>query len=631
LKPKEISVREVELSETDTNWDTSEDSEDAHSSKSDTSYEEDEPEEKRADQFPLPETESDDTEYEYESATDEAGKSTGRKEELKNKPAPKPRRSAKDEALKKLQTNRKKNPNLKVLMSKARTDDEPQLTVALKSVDKAKWKEAIKSEINTLTEMGTWVEAPLPMNKRTVGSTVVLKRKRNKDGNIAKYKARLTAQGFTQVKGIDYAETYTPVGRLHTLWTILCVSTIRGWQMHRMDVDSAYLNAPLDKEIWMRLPPRIDFTKPGNALLLKRALYGLKQSGRQWYLELRKALERINWQSCIKDKCLFIKKTRHGLRTMLLVYVDDLVIMGQMITDVNAEKQLLSGIFKMKDLGELNYVLGIRISRNTDGSIELDQEELIKRTLAAHLDNKDAKRTVPLLTVATYTLNESECCDNDRADYQKKIGSLLYIARHTRPDILTAVNMATRFCNNPSSEHAKLVNQILEYLNGTSSLRMRMYTDNKNTKLKITAYVDANWGSKEAGSRSRSGYAIYINRNLVIYACKTQHCIAMSTMEAEYIALSEVVKEIGWLTQLLDELGMDYKTPDVRCQGRQPSGNQLCARHERLLEGETHTPSIQLCPGSSHTRRNKNKLCKERGQRCGYLYKGARPKLFLQA
>jgi hypothetical protein len=141
---------------------------------------------------------------------------------------------------------------------------------------------------------------------------------------------------------------------------------------------------------------------------------------------------------------------------------------------------------------------------------------------------------------------------------------LLYIARHTRPDILTAVNTATRFCSNPSGEHVKLVNQIYEYLNGSSKLKMRMYPNQERSELKITAYVDANWGSKEAGSRSRSGYAIYINQNLVIYACKTQHCIAMSTMEAEYIALSEVVKEIGWLTQLLDELGMEYEVPDVR-------------------------------------------------------------------
>lgn len=400
-----------------------------------------------------------------------------------------------------------------------------------------------------MEENKTWIVSSLPKGRTPIGCRFILKKKRDANGRVQKYKARLVAQGFSQKEGIDFSETFAPVTTFATITLLLNIATFYNYEMHQMDFDSAYLNAALTEEIYMKAPQEYEIDK-NKVLKLEKSLYGLKQAGREWFKLLKSKLIADGWTQSLKDPCLF-KKSQNEQIMVLVVYVDDVVIMGAKEEDVAAIKLKIGENFKVKDLGELHFILGVRITRERDSKrILIDQEALIKRTISKYLDFPCKVSKTPLAVNAKLTKYEGECDEASRRRYQAIVGSLLYISRYTRPDLSFAVGVVSKFAQNPGPEHFDAINRIIGYLKGTITTKVLLKGGETNI---LTVYCDADWASDQDERKSVSGYVIYLGRSIVTWGSKKQHCIALSTMEAELIALNEGVKEALWIASLLEE------------------------------------------------------------------------------
>ena len=239
------------------------------------------------------------------------------------------------------------------------------------------WNAAMNEEIDSLESMGTWKETPLPEGHNTISCKWVYRIKRDGEGNIARYKARLVARGFSQVPGLDYEETYAPVTRLETIWLLLGIAASKNWEVRQLDVKSAYLHGDLDEEIYMDPPPGYNVVE-GNALRLVKAIYGLKQAGRQWYKKLKEEISKFGLVQVVNDPHTFVvhKKVKGTTKTLILpVYVDDMLPIGDKVLTDNFEAWLPK-YFEVSASGDASFFLGLRIQRERDEeqpSIRVDQ------------------------------------------------------------------------------------------------------------------------------------------------------------------------------------------------------------------------------------------------------------------
>lgn len=235
----------------------------------------------------------------------------------------------------------------------------------------------MKSELDTMNENNTWELVKLPENRRTVKNRWVFVRKTDDTGSTIKYKARLVAKGFSQREGIDYTETFVPVARLRF---ILALAAEKNLELTQMDAVSAFLNGSLDEEVYMEQPKMFD-DGTGRVCKLKRAIYGLKQSGRNWNKLLNQTLLEFGLKRTVSDQCMYVKKTNRHIM-IVMIWVDDVLIA---FSDKNEEIQLreaLSSKYKVKYLGNASVILGINITRNREkGTISIDQRKYMVQVL----------------------------------------------------------------------------------------------------------------------------------------------------------------------------------------------------------------------------------------------------------
>ena len=222
--------------------------------------------------------------------------------------------------------------------------------------------------------MNTWKIVARPKNTPTVKNKWVFRIKTNSDGTIDRYKARLVAKGFTQTYGIDYSETFSPVVRFETLRYLFSLAAENCYEIHNMDVKTAFLNGDLEEEIYMELPEGVFDRDKSKVCLLQKSLYGLKQSPRCWNKTFSNYLKVQNFHQSDADPCLFIRKEGSNVQ-ILAIYVDDCFLIGDACS-IAQMKQTLTQEFKMHDLGRTNFVLGIEINQ-TEKSIKISQEKYI--------------------------------------------------------------------------------------------------------------------------------------------------------------------------------------------------------------------------------------------------------------
>ena len=413
------------------------------------------------------------------------------------------------------------------------------------------WREAMKKEIDALIKNGTWEKCNLPEEKKPVGCRWIFTIKRRADGSIERYKARLVAKGYTQVYGIDYDETFSPVAKLDTIRALLSVAACKDWSLHQFDVTNAFLHGELekDKEVYMAVPPGFDGEfGPRQVCRLKKTLYGLKQSPRIWFGRFCQAMIKHGYKQSLSDHTLFTKR-RGDKITCLIIYVDDMIITGDDTEEINNLKINLFKEFDMKDLGPLKYFLGIEVLRSRHG-IFLRQRKYVLDLLAETglLDCKPAD--TPMMPNHGLKIVEgAESTDQEK--YQRLVGKLLYLS-HTRPDIAYAVGVISQFMHRPQEEHMNAALRIVRYLKGTINYGVFL---KRGKDLEVDGYTDADWASNPVDRRSTGGYFTFIGGNLVTWRSKKQKVVALSSAEAEFRGIKSGLTEIMWLRRLLTEIG----------------------------------------------------------------------------
>jgi len=237
--------------------------------------------------------------------------------------------------------------------------------------------------------------------------------------------------------------------------------------------------------------------------------------------------------------------------------------------------------YELNDMGQVHYILGIKVTRNSHEGIMIDQHTYIKQKLKMFNMNECKEASVPGdINVMLNDSNES----SDINQYRSIVGSLIYASMTTRPDITHAVNITARYMHNPTTTHMRAALKILRYLSGTTDFGIRYIMNNDNTnELIITGYCDADWGGDKNDRKSTTGYCVFINNNLISWNTKKQPTVALSTAEAELMAIVEVVKEVKWMSAVLHELKFIVKKPMIIYSDNQAAGKmaQHDVDHER--------------------------------------------------
>jgi Reverse transcriptase (RNA-dependent DNA polymerase) len=413
------------------------------------------------------------------------------------------------------------------------------------------WVDAMESEMNALKKNGTWEIVDLPEGKETVGCKWVYTIKYNEKGEIDRYKARLVAKGYTQTYEIDYEETFSPVAKLDTIRVILSLAANFDWPLHQFDVKNAFLHGDLKEDIYMDMPPGYRSQESKSKVCkLKKALYGLKQSPRAWFGKFCMAMKSYDYQQGDSDHTMFFKRSK-GKITILIIYVDDMIITGNDKVEIERLEGKLNQEFEMKNLGGLKYFLGIEVSRNKTG-ITLSQRQYILDLLAETGMLECTPAETPMVQSVKLS-NKQDQIPTNKERYQKLVGKLIYLS-HTRPDITYAVGIVSQYMHDPKEEHMDAVVRIIRYLKGTPG---KGVTFGKNGHTNVEGYTDADWAGDVDDRKSRSGYFTFLGGNLVTWKSKKQNTVALSSAEAEFRGIRNGVQELMWLKKLLEEIGYD--------------------------------------------------------------------------
>ena len=415
----------------------------------------------------------------------------------------------------------------------------------------AEWKKAMNEEMEALEQSNTWEMVPLPVGKKTVGSRWVFTIKYHSDGSIARYKARLVAQGYTQSYGIDYFETFAPVAKLNTIRVLIALAAIYDWKLYQYDVKNAFLHGELKEEVYMSPPPGYVLSKNSKDVChLKKSLYGLKQSPRAWFGKFSKTMLSVGYFQSEGDHTLFIKHGAEGKVAILIVYVDDIIITSNDETEIQHLEDHLATSFDIKALGLLTYFLGIEVAYSKSG-IVLSQYKYVLDLLkdTGKLDCRPATTPTDVNVKLKAEQHEKDAPIN-KTSFQRLIGRLLYL-NHTRPDIAFSVNSLSQFMNDPRESHQKAADRILSYLKGTIGLGLLFKRGNEPS---IYLYTDSDYAGSLDDSRSTSGYCSFIGCNLITWRSKKQKAVSLSSAEAELRALKKGVCEGMWLKDILQDL-----------------------------------------------------------------------------
>ncbi|UYV81595.1 hypothetical protein LAZ67_20001645 [Cordylochernes scorpioides] len=387
---------------------------------------------------------------------------------------------------------------------------EPQsFEEAVRSPEAVYWRKAMDDELRVLQERGTWELSTLSPGKKPISSRWVYKVKTNESGNVERFKARLVAR------------------------------------------DNAYLYGDLEEEIYMLLPEGVE-RKDNEVYKLLRPIYGLRQSGRNWYLTLDHALQEMGFTRLESCNCIYTYLDK----AIIAVYVDDLALFGESEEILRNIEQKNNERFRVKNLGAIRKFLGVQIEYPDEETLLLSQSTYVKSILQRFSMIECRPVFTPL--DISFPISKRDCpTDEEEKErmkaipYRELIGSLLYLANCTRPDSMFSVTRLAQFASNPGRRHWQAAKHVLRYLHGSINLSLVYRQTDSND---VCAYSDADWASDIDDRRSNSGTAITIGHSLVIWKTSKQKCVSLSTMEAEYLALSQTTKEAFWTANILKEL-----------------------------------------------------------------------------
>lgn len=450
-------------------------------------------------------------------------------------------------------------------------EEEPQCYHdAKRDKDWEKWNGVMGEEMSSLLKNGTWILVNKPEDKKVIGCRWLYKLKPGIPGVEAqRYKARLVARGFTQREGIDYQEIFAPVVKHVSIRILMFVVVNLDLELEQMDVKTAFLHGDLEEELYMEQPEGYETPEnKGKVCLLKKSLYGLKQAPRQWNKRFDRFMSEEKFVRSAHDQCVYIKVISEKEHVYLLLYVDDMLIAAKDMSEVNKLKQRLSEEFEMKDLGAASKILGIEITRDrSKGVLCLSQSGYLEKVLERFNMSgcKSAKSPIGSHFKLASVRDESECIDTEKTPYSSAVGSVMYSMIGTRPDLAYALGLVSRFMSKPGSVHWEAVKWLLRYIKGSKDLSL-VYTKGKD--LSVVGYCDSDHGGDLDRNRSISGYVFTVGGNTISWKSCLQNVVALSSTEAEFISLTEVVKEAIWVKGLLEDFGFQLDKAQVWCDSQ---------------------------------------------------------------
>ena len=386
------------------------------------------------------------------------------------------------------------------------------------------------------------------------------------DGAIERFKARLVAKGFTQTQGVDYNETFAPTARAESIRIILSIVAAEGLFMIQFDIKTAYLNSTIAEVIYMEMPVGFEeyFHRNfpgcrGKVCRILKGLYGLKQSTRGWNKTFSDFLKEYALIQSAVDPCVFF--STQSPRLILALWVDD----GLVVCSDQVLLQKLISHLKTKfevTVGDADVYVGFHITRDLPhNKLFVDQQRFTETILVKYgFQNVNAVSTPSDPHVHLRSPLPDDCDSSiPNFPYQEIVGSLLYLATHSRPDIAYAVSVVAQYATNFREIHCTAVKRIFKYLRGTTNFALcysRMSTGNQI----LLAYTDADYAGDLNDRKSRSGSVLFLNSCPVLWISQKQPCTATSTMESEYVAASLTCKEVVWARRLLLDLGFSQAT-----------------------------------------------------------------------
>ncbi|CAB3224317.1 unnamed protein product [Arctia plantaginis] len=366
----------------------------------------------------------------------------------------------------------------------------------------------------------------------------------NPDGSIDKYKARLVIRGFSQKKGLDYYETFSPVAKTSTIRALLSIAAQENLSLCQFDVSTAFLYGKLKEDIYMK-PPEGYSNNDGKVCKLKRSLYGLKQAPRCWNSTITEHILKVGFIQSEGDPCLFKREGKNKL--LIALYVDDGLIASASSKETEKFLDEMRQRFKITTKCG-SYFLGIEIERKVDGSIKIDQKSYAKKLLQ-RFGMQNCKAAVTPI-VKDNVLASKDNTDIHDFPYRQVVGALSCLMVGTRPDIAFAVGIVSRKLDNPTSEDVARVKRILRYVKGT--LEYGITYKSSTVERGLRCYSDADHGGDETTGRSTSGMICLNANGAIAWQSKRQTTVAISSTEAEIIAASEAAREVIWLKRIMN-------------------------------------------------------------------------------
>ncbi|KAL0315137.1 UNVERIFIED_CONTAM: Retrovirus-related Pol polyprotein from transposon TNT 1-94 [Sesamum calycinum] len=411
----------------------------------------------------------------------------------------------------------------------------------MSDIDSGKWFEAMKSKMDSMSSNQVWTLVDRPKGVRPIGCKWVYKRKIGADGEVTTFKAKLVAKGYTQRPRVDFEVTFSPVAMAKSIQIMLAIAAWYDYEIWQMDVKTAFLNGFVEEEIYMDQSE--GFTVVGEEQKVchfQRSIYGLKQASRSWNIRFDEFIRGYDFVKNDFDPCVY-KKVSGTSVLFLVLYVDDILLIGNDIKMLGDTKAWLSTQFSMKDLGEASYILGIKIFRDRSKRIlGMTQNSYVEKVLKRFKTEYSKRGFLPMRHGVKLSRKQSPKTDEELKrmldiPYASAVGSIQYAAQCTRPDIAYALSVTSRYQACAGEAHWTAVKTILKYLRRTKDVFL-VYGGGE---LILEGFSDASFQSDDDDAKSQSGFVFKLNGGVVAWKSSNQDTTVDSTTEAEYIAASE--------------------------------------------------------------------------------------------
>ncbi len=443
---------------------------------------------------------------------------------------------------------------------------------AVSAPDAPQWREAMQNEFDALTHLKVWkvVDRP-PKEHKVLTGRWVYKCKLGDKNQLLKRKARYVVRGYLQVYGRDFFETHAPVAKMKSILMMLSLTAKDDLELHQLDFDTAFLNAAVKEQVYMEQPEGFKTQGKNKVLLLLKALYGLKQAPHEWNETINAFLKELGWRPLISDSCVYVKYSRNGRLMLLCLYVDDTVVCFHLSDQQEwfSDKQKISDKFAIKDLGECNWILNMKVIRDRSNyTLQLSQQAYVEKMVKTYGTNGIRNAVNP---------GSESLIDPPRGDkdiklnseghelYRAIVGSLLYAANITRIDVCWTVAQLCRFTSNPSQHHLRAAYKVLKYLSDTSKLCLEFGKDKEGDNNEVVVFTDSDHAGDKHDRKSTSGAIVKFNGDIIKWASRKQKCVALSSMEAEFIAAGEAAKEALWVLSWIYEVFGTERTAHLIC------------------------------------------------------------------